>query len=150
MDKLKVKVMEYIKLKKESGFTLIEVMVSVLILSVGLLGLASLHVVSLKNNQSAQYRTEATIWAYSMLDVMRLDRDEAIASGYNVGFGPIGVYSYRTAEIASWKTSLMNSIKGDGSIAVDGLGVVTIVIQWDDSRGTDGNSTQQLAVSAQI
>lgn len=50
------------------GFTLIEVLVSIVILALGLLGLASLQGISLKNNRDAYLFSEANALAYEMSD----------------------------------------------------------------------------------
>ena len=57
--------------KKNAGFTLIEVLIAMVVLAVGLLGLAGLQVTSLKNNQSAYNRSQATQLAYDLADRMR-------------------------------------------------------------------------------
>jgi type IV pilus assembly protein PilV len=56
---------------RQHGFSLIEVLVAVVVLSLGLLGLAGLQAVSLGNNQTAQYRSIATQQAYDMADRIR-------------------------------------------------------------------------------
>jgi len=53
------------------GFTLLEVLIALLIFSLGMLGLAGLMVVSVKTNQSAYQRTQASFLAQSMADRMR-------------------------------------------------------------------------------
>lgn len=68
---------------RQSGMTLIEILVTVIVLSIGLLGMASLTVGSLKNNQGAFLRTQATILAYDMADRMRSNTAEAISGSYN-------------------------------------------------------------------
>ncbi len=55
----------------QGGVSLIEVMVAVLVLSIGLLGMASLMGVSLRNTQSANYRTQAADLAYEFIDTAR-------------------------------------------------------------------------------
>jgi type IV pilus assembly protein PilV len=60
-----------------AGVTLIEVLVAVLVLSVGLLGYAALLAFSLKANQSANFRTQATVLAYEALDMIRANRVNA-------------------------------------------------------------------------
>lgn len=57
--------------KTQSGFTLLEVMVAIVVLSLGLLGLAGLQAASLRNNQTAYYRGIATQQAYDMADRIR-------------------------------------------------------------------------------
>ncbi|MBK9494932.1 MAG: hypothetical protein BWZ07_01387 [Alphaproteobacteria bacterium ADurb.BinA280] len=58
-------------ISKSRGVSLIEVMVAVLVLSIGLLGMASLMGVSLRNTQSANYRTQAANLAYEFVDTAR-------------------------------------------------------------------------------
>jgi type IV pilus assembly protein PilV len=48
------------------GFTLVEVLVTLLVLSIGLLGIAKLLLVSSRANDSAYMRTQATALAYSL------------------------------------------------------------------------------------
>ncbi|MBN2886612.1 MAG: type IV pilus modification protein PilV, partial [Chromatiaceae bacterium] len=60
--------------RRQRAFTLIEVLVAVLVLSVGLLGLAGLHGVSLKLNRGAALRTQASQLAYEITDAMRANR----------------------------------------------------------------------------
>lgn len=56
---------------KAQGFTLIEVLVSLFVLSVGLLGLAALQATSLQYNTGSYFRTQATFLAYEIIDRMR-------------------------------------------------------------------------------
>jgi len=58
-------------LPRESGFTLVEVMVAIVILSFGLLGVAGLMVMGIQNTYSSQQRSTATQLAYDMIDRMR-------------------------------------------------------------------------------
>lgn len=55
----------------QRGFSMIEVMVAVLVLSIGLLGMAALQAATLRNNQSANYRTQASNLAYELIDTAR-------------------------------------------------------------------------------
>ncbi|MDA8961819.1 type IV pilus modification protein PilV [Congregibacter sp.] len=56
---------------QQSGFTLIEVMVSVLILLVGLLGVVGMQMLSLQTNQGAYFRSQAVYIGSEILDAMR-------------------------------------------------------------------------------
>ncbi|MDD5753949.1 MAG: type IV pilus modification protein PilV [Methylococcales bacterium] len=53
---------------KSRGFTLIEVLISMVILAIGLLGLAAMQAISLRDNQDAYYYQQATLLAYEMQD----------------------------------------------------------------------------------
>jgi len=57
--------------QKQNGFTLLEILITVLVLSIGLLGLAGLQVSSMKSNHSSYLRTQATILGYDIADRMR-------------------------------------------------------------------------------
>ena len=55
----------------QRGFTLIEVLISMVILAIGLLGLAAMQAISLRDNQDAYYYQQATLLAYEMQDRIR-------------------------------------------------------------------------------
>lgn len=61
----------------QHGFTLIEILVTVFILAIGLLGLAGLTLEGMRNNQGAYLRTQASILAYDMADRMRANKESA-------------------------------------------------------------------------
>lgn len=63
-------------IRKQTGFTLIEVLIAVVIFGVGLLTVASLQVVARKANYEAVQRTAATHLAQGMLERMRANRRE--------------------------------------------------------------------------
>ena len=67
----------------QSGFTMLEVLISIMIISIGLLGLAGLQTVSLKGSQSAYYRSVATQLAYDMSDRMRGNLSGVYSQSYN-------------------------------------------------------------------
>ncbi len=62
------------------GFTLLEILVAVLVLSIGLLGIAGLQVTGLRFNHSAYARTQATLLAYELADRMRANRPNDVAA----------------------------------------------------------------------
>ena len=60
-----------LKEKRSRAFTLIEVMIAMIILAVGLLGMASLTVRSQQSNESAYARSQASLLAYDIIERMR-------------------------------------------------------------------------------
>ncbi len=66
--------MPKINFRRVIGFTLIEVLVSMIILALGLLGLASLQGISLKNNQDAYLFSQANALAYEMSDRIKANK----------------------------------------------------------------------------
>ena len=65
------------------GFTLLEVLIALLVMSIGLLGIGKMMMLSARANDSAYMRSQATALAYTMLDAMRANRQAAIALGYD-------------------------------------------------------------------
>jgi type IV pilus assembly protein PilV len=65
------------------GFTLLEVLIALLVMSIGLLGIGKMMMLSARANDSAYMRTQATALAYTMLDAMRANRVAAISQGYD-------------------------------------------------------------------
>lgn len=59
------------KLRHNKGFTLIEIMIAVVVFSFGLLGIAGVMTVAVKNNHNGYQRSQATFLVSSMLDMMR-------------------------------------------------------------------------------
>lgn len=146
-------------LRTQSGFTLLEILVAMLILAIGLLGLAGLMTISMRDNLSASHRTQATWMAYDMIDRLRANRAGAIAGSYATPMAaaatcsaaaPVGTLSVTAQDIAAWKSQLACVLPaGTGSITVNGR-AASIVIRWDDSRGTQGSSIQTFQVDTQL
>jgi len=137
----------------QSGVGLIEVLISVLVLSVGLLGIASLQVRAIKNNHSSLGRSMAVIQTYSISDAMRIDRTNAITGAFNLGLEtdpPIGS-SFAASVLTNWRQSLRTLLGASAKGSVDcNKTACTIVVQWDDSRATQGSETQQVRVEVQL
>lgn len=61
-----------------------EVLVTVVILSIGLLGIAGLQATALRNNHSAYLRTQATLLSYDIADRMRANMVAVGSGSYNI------------------------------------------------------------------
>jgi type IV pilus assembly protein PilV len=118
------------------GFTLTEILVTLVIISVGLLGVAGLHSVSLRNNFDALIRSHASALADEIADRMRTNRASALAGAYNIAVGTerTGTLLADT-DLISWKARLKTQLpNGDGSVAIAAAPsrLVTITIQWGE------------------
>jgi type IV pilus assembly protein PilV len=123
------------------GFTLIEILVTLVIISVGLLGIAGLHSMSLRNNFDALIRSHASALADEITDRMRTNRTRALAGDYTVALGATrtGV-TQADADLIAWKARLATQLpNGDGSVALAAAPsrLVTITIQWGERSQTD-------------
>jgi len=136
-------------IQKQRGFTMAEVLVSMLILAVGLLGMAGLQVNGLRNNQSGYFRSQATTIAYDLADRMRANR----AGNYlGVPNPPVlqaaclttaGCTTAQMAQhdMAEWNAAIGAVLpSGTGTLVASGSGF-DITIQWDDNKdnAVDGN-----------
>ncbi len=137
--------------RRQRGVGLIEILIAVLLLSIGLLGLASLQMLSLQHSSSAALRTEAVGQSYDLLDRMRANRAQAIGGRYNLAFGDAPTASdLAAADLASWKAALGASLPdGDGQVFVEAQ-VVTITVRWQEpgrsgtGAGNDGSGVVNL------
>jgi len=117
------------------GFSLIEVLVAILILSIGLLGLAGLQNRALRGNQSAMLRSRAVQRCEDILDRMRANRGPALNGNYDIGIeadpgSPTG--NVAGDDLAEWKTALSATLpEGKGSAAVNG-NIATVIVQWTE------------------
>ena len=127
------------------GLTLIEVLIALIVLSIGILGLATLQTASLNFNNSASQRTQATVLAYDMADKMRANRQAALAGDYDIALedpppacaAPAVVGTVAAQDVSSWRMALACRLPlATGSIARAG-NQVTLVVQWDDSHGQE-------------
>ena len=154
-----------------SGFTLLEVLVAIIVISIGLLGLAGLQARGMQANHSSMLRTIATYQAYDMADRMRANIQGVNSGAYNslsgtpsdpgcvsTGCTPA---TMATSDLYSWNTSnavllpsgqgvvCLDSTPDDGtqsSPACDGLGTIyAIKIWWIDDHS--GSPPTRLVVS---
>lgn len=131
-------------MQKQKGFSLLEILITLLIMSFGLLGISGIIVNSLKNNQSSYARSQASFLANDIIERMRSNRTMAEKSTrpYNLAIGaaPSGT-GVAMDDLTQWRTNLAAAlVSGTGSIAMDVNKKVTVIVQWDDSRAS-GNET---------
>jgi type IV pilus assembly protein PilV len=123
------------------GFSLLEVLVAVLVLSVGLLGLAALQNVSVANTQGAHHHTLATTVAYGALDAVRIELDRNTGANLKT-----------VAETYCQADRFKNQFPNPGEFSCQASasgGELTVTVSWKDERlGEDGKKSQANAVVA--
>lgn len=145
--------------RRARGVGLIEVMVSLVVLAVGLLGIAAMQSMALRGGQGSMESTQAVMATNSILEAIRANR--AAADSYNMAMTcatPSGSGIVGNDQIA-WINSLKTTI-GSGVADTTTCGRITgcddanatnctITVQWDDTRA-GGGATRQVTVEGQV
>lgn len=140
--------------RNQNGATMIEILVSVLILSIGVLGMAGLQIRANKGNISASQRTQAVALSYFIIEALRVDKNSAKALTYNTGTleangningsicNPASITGTSLADTNKkiWIEGIKSNIgaTGDttscGAIYCSALGECKVRVIWDDSK----------------
>jgi len=108
-----------IRLKNQKGFTLMEVMIAVIILSVALLALAGLQIVSIRGNSFGGTMTEAITLARDKIeDLKRDDWDNVVAGNHHDDQVVRGITYAR-----NWVVQMVGQTKE-----------VTVTVSWDNGN----------------
>ena len=146
------------KPRRVAGFTLLEVLVALVVLSIGLLGLSGLQTTSLRNNHAAFLRSQATLLNNDIADRMRANRDSATAGNYNIDYagtptavscvGSCSAVQVAQIDVAEWRAYVERLPGGESEINVDADGVAEIKVRWADTR--DSANKLQLVSRMQL
>lgn len=142
----------------QSGFTLMEVLIAILVLAFGLLGYAFLQTMTLRFAQSANQRTQATNLANAMFDQMRANRNGNVYKHYlNGGNDYLGTVSANDCQPTlggniteqfkdNWRCRLGKAMGDDAKAKVSepDQGKITIDITWGDERWNSNANAQNL------
>jgi type IV pilus assembly protein PilV len=135
--------------KQQRGTSMIEVLVTMIIIVVGLLGIASMQMVSLKNLNSSYQRYVASLYAYDMMERMRTNRAGVAAGVYDsvVVNGSGSVATCKSAcnttqlaayDIYQWSQQLKTNLPtGTGSVAATADGFIISVSWAEQDTGAD-------------
>ena len=150
-----------------------EVLVALAVLSIGLLGMAGMQLFSLSSNHDAYLRTQATYFAYDLVDKIRANRTEALAGGYDSALSAIPAFincqtttancspsDLANFDVLQWKCALgayagnaaciaphnLTTILpgGDASVTRNGNDI-TVAVQW-----TDRGNVESISVLAEL
>ncbi|MGB0866955.1 MAG: type IV pilus modification protein PilV [Granulosicoccaceae bacterium] len=149
-----------IRRERQSGVTLIEVLITLVILGIALSGIAAMQLSSMQSATQMKYHSAATAIAQSMLDSMRAGRSGATAAdslanlqsyiGSNTSSPPAATQAGQDyiAFIAELNAAFTNRSPGF-TIAVDANRMVTVSITWsqrdDNSPANVANKTYSVS-----
>ena len=147
------------------GASLIEVLIAVLILAIGMLGVAALQSSALRNSQSSLERSQSVVYNYSILDAMRANAGVARALTYNMPLvaGACNIPAQSATDLSvndrrSWLIAIQQAMGPDACGEIKCEPVVApaltsrcvVRVRWNDARGTKGNALQEVGVVTQI
>lgn len=157
-----------LKIQSSKGFNLIEIMVAVVIVSIGLLAYAGLQMDGLKQTHAALFRSQAALSTHDMADRIRANLPGALAGGYrtletdglatpNCAAGCIP-FDLAVRDIKVWQNLLTQYLPlATGVVSCsdsDTLDAIpcsdnsshTIVVSWDDNNDGNADATIQVDV----
>lgn len=151
-------------LRDKRGFTLVEVLVALVILAIGLLGMATLMMSSLQSSQGAYLRSQASLLTYDIVERMRANYDQAVTSddyvlsktasaSSNPACKTSGCDASNQAkqDIYDWRKTLTDSIPGaQASIVRASPNQYTIEISWEDSGKNLGTGNEPSSFSLRV
>ncbi len=136
---------------RQRGIGLIEVLVTLVVVTLALLGIAGLQLQGLRSNQAAHWHIQATAMAYDLVERMRANRSVAAQGGYKITRNaklPVpadcrkircSAQQLATQDLAKWKSQLATKLpQGDGEVSVtleeSGLEILITVLLQDASQ----------------
>lgn len=145
-------------IRKQTGFSLLEVLIALAVLSIGLLGLAALQSLGLRfSNQSLQ-QTQATMLAYDIIDRMRANPLQLAASAYagidtssntytattDCAANPCTPAEMRLFDLEQWQGNIGALLtKGQGQIELMADGIThRVTITWSEQLQGDDSQAQ--------
>ncbi|MBB3170122.1 type IV pilus modification protein PilV [Simiduia aestuariiviva] len=152
-------------MQKQRGVTLIEILVTVAIMAVGLLGLGAMQLIGLKNINNSQYRTQASLLAYDMAERMRSNPVAVKAGAYDAVSASVSKPSCTicsTSDMAQldvyeWHAMIAEDIE-KGGLPASAKGEVAkngnqwdVTISWDEqTRDSSGGSVKKLDLTLSV
>ena len=137
-------------IRDQSGFSLVEVLITVVLVSIGLLGLAGLQLTSVQNSNSSGERFIATTLAQDILERMRANHNRSIGPGkvYNLAMGADpGVGGVEGDDLTAWTDALDAALpSGQGAVQVDNTNVATITVQWTDASNNNPDDSRAMSL----
>jgi type IV pilus assembly protein PilV len=134
--------------KRQQGFSLLEVLVTMVVVALGLLGVAGMQVAAIKLSDAADSRSRGATYVSEIVERMMSNPTNANSYAIAMG-GTVSGTDAAALDLTAWKANLQKLPSGDGSVAIaddptctaiaGGTGyrpcrLVTVTVQWDESR----------------
>ena len=159
---------------KQKGFSLIEVLVTLIVMAIGISGLIVVQLHAMKNVNNSQSRTVATLFAYDMAERMRANPAGAAVSTSTAGYNDIdgtesepnpqncsevACSAVELAAVDAWAWNQdIKKIMPAGGLGSTGKGTVTrgagnlytIAVTWDEQDRNAATGARAKSVSIQV
>jgi type IV pilus assembly protein PilV len=135
-----------------AGVGLIEVLISVMVLGVGILGIAAMQATALRNSQGSLQRSQAAIQAYTIFDAMRANLPAATAGSYNqkICTAP-GASNLVSNDLANWIKGVQAALGSSACGTINcSVTACSASISWDESRAKDGSANQTFTIQTRL
>lgn len=161
----------HIKIRNNRGFSLLEALLGFMILSIGMLGIASLQGISLKAGKTSVYGSVAMMKVEELFESMRSNNTDAALAAYAAAAAGAGTNNGCTGatvctdvalaqeDIFWWKKNLSAGLPAAATTAVtltaavapSKMATVNIAINWDErNKDTGGSVTKTYTATADI
>lgn len=145
---------------QQAGFTMIEVLVALIVLAIGLLGVAGVQTLAMKSTANSHFRSQVNVLAYDMVERIRANTPGASGGAYNniteAGTKPSCSTSCTSAQLAAidaneWFTNMQAALPGfTGASVTYANGVATITINWTERDLSNDAVPQTYQLDARI
>lgn len=110
--------------RKVRGMSLTEVLVSLAIFAVGVLGLLGMHATALASFSDAKYRLDAALLADRLLGQVWVDRANAATYAFGGGQGTA------PGPLGNWLADVRTALPGGDAVVQVAGGTVTVTVNW--------------------
>jgi type IV pilus assembly protein PilV len=143
------------------GVSLIEVLVSILLVTLGVLGASAMQTVALRNNQSSYEGTQSSILVQGLLDAMRSNAAGVTAGNYNTSGWLCTAPTATTLparDMARWINALHDQMNAAACGRVTcaattgsaGSNTCTVSVRWNDARTASGSAGRTVETQVQL
>ena len=116
----------------EKGFTLIEVLVSLLVLLIGLLGVAGMQYLALQQVNNANLRSQVNLHVLELIEQVRANDNSLPGTE------------------AAWEAEMQRNVPGADLDVQFASGVLTVSVNWDERQYGDEAAEQSYIMTARL
>ncbi len=144
----------------QQGFSLLEVLISIVVVAIGLLGVAGLQVAAIKLADTAQIRTSGAALVSNITERIRSNSSKASSYALSYGVVPTSATTQAEQDLSQWRAAIAALPNGDASIIVTNdpacpalptssgfraCSLVTVNVRWSETRHSRSSAAGQAA-----